>query len=187
MRWRTRLVAPVTVALVASLAPALPAGSTAPAPAGDERNPRLPPRWFIRTAWKAHRAIFRITGGRRGLWPARPDKWGTLRLSIVGRRSGQERSAILGYLEDGPDLVTLAMNGWGEGEPAWWLNRQAHPRARVQLADGTREVIGHAATGSERERLWDVWRSMDHDLDQFARRRSTQTAVVVLEPTSDPA
>ena len=57
---------------------------------------------------------------------------------------------ILGYIEDGPNLVTLAMNGWGEGEPAWWLNLQAHPQARVQLTDGTRQVVAHAATGQER-------------------------------------
>lgn len=54
---------------------------------------------------------------------------------------------ILGYVEDGRNLVTLAMNGWGEGEPAWWLNLQAHPQARVQLTDGTRQVVAHAATG----------------------------------------
>ena len=41
-----------------------------------------------------------------------------MRLTTIGRRSGQERSVILGYIEDGPNLVTLAMNGWGEGEPA---------------------------------------------------------------------
>jgi hypothetical protein len=29
-----------------------------------------------------------------------------------------ERQAILGYFEDGPDLVTMAMNGWGDPEPA---------------------------------------------------------------------
>lgn len=26
---------------------------------------------------------------------------------------------IVGYDEDGPNLVTLAMNGWGASEPAW--------------------------------------------------------------------
>lgn len=92
---------------------------------------------------------------------------------------------ILGYFEDGPNLVTLAMNGWGEGEPAWWLNLQAHPQARVQLKGGTREVVGHAAIGQERARLWDQWRSLDKDLDGYARRRSTQTAVVVLEPRTE--
>ncbi len=60
---------------------------------------------------------------------------------------------ILGYYVDGASLVTLAMNGWGEAEPAWWLNLQAQPVARVRLADGTREVVAHAATGMERARL----------------------------------
>ena len=42
--------------------------------------------------------------------------------------------AILGYFEDGPNLVTLAMNGWGAPEPAWWLNLQARPDTVVELA-----------------------------------------------------
>ncbi|TFC00650.1 nitroreductase family deazaflavin-dependent oxidoreductase [Cryobacterium adonitolivorans] len=146
-----------------------------------ERTPRLPPRWFVVLAWKVHRALFRVTGGR-GLWRARPQRWGALRLTTTGRRSGQDRSVIVGYLEDGPNLVTLAMNGWGEAEPAWWLNLQAHPGCRVQLADGSRDVIAHAASGAERSRLWDRWRSVDKDLDGFARRRPAETAVVVLEP-----
>src|SRR5512134_2694861 len=85
----------------------------------------LPPRWFIRFAWKVHRGLFRVTRGRRGLWPARAERWGAMRVTTIGRRTGLERSVILAYLEDGPDLVTLAMNGWGEPEPAWWLNLQA--------------------------------------------------------------
>jgi deazaflavin-dependent oxidoreductase (nitroreductase family) len=105
-----------------------------------------------------------------------------MRLTTIGRRSGQERSVILGYIEDGSNLVTLAMNGWGEGEPAWWLNLQAHPQAQVRLTDGVREVVAHAATGPERARLWGRWRSVEEYLDGYARRRSTETAVVVLEP-----
>ena len=93
---------------------------------------------------------------------------------------------ILGYLEDGPNLVTLAMNGWGEGEPAWWLNLQAHPQAQAQLTDGTRQVVAHAATGQERAELWGRWRSLDKNLDGYARRRSQETAVVVLEPRIGP-
>src|SRR6478672_8554015 len=147
-----------------------------------EKTPWLPPRWFIVLAWRAHRALYRVTRGRRGLWPPRPGKWGTMRLTTVGRRSGQDRPVILGYFEDGPNLVTMAMNGWGEAEPAWWLNLQAHPQARVQLANGTRDVSARIATGPERDRLWDRWRTLDKDLDGYARRRSTETAVVVLEP-----
>ena len=46
------------------------------------------------------------------------------------------------------------MNGWGEGEPAWWLNLQAAPDTTVDLADGPRAVRARAAAGEERERLW---------------------------------
>jgi deazaflavin-dependent oxidoreductase (nitroreductase family) len=144
--------------------------------------PRVPPRWFVRTAWVVHRAIYRLTGGRRGLWRPKVDRWGTMRLTTTGRRTGRERSAILGYFEDGPNLVTMAMNGWADGEPAWWLNLQSHPDARVDLADGPRAVRGRAAEGEERARLWARWRDMGDDVDGFATLRSTETAVVVLEP-----
>jgi deazaflavin-dependent oxidoreductase (nitroreductase family) len=51
----------------------------------------------------------------------------------LGRKSGQERSVIIGYLEHGPNLVALAMNGWDEGHPSWWLNLEARPDAVVRL------------------------------------------------------
>ena len=150
------------------------------------KKPRLPPRWFIRLFWVVHRWVCRLTGGRLGLWREKPGKWGALRLTTVGRRTGRERQVIIGYFEEGPNLVALAMNGWGEGEPRWWLNLQAHPDARVELPDGPRPVRARAASGEERERLWDRWRRIDKDLDAYATRRSTETAVVVLEPRAGP-
>src|SRR5688572_3964865 len=129
------------------------------------KPPRVPPRWFVRLAWAVHRGVYRVFGGRFGLWRPRADRWGTMRLTTVGRRTGQQRGVILAYFEDGPNLVTLAMNGWGEGEPAWWLNLQARPEATVALVGGRRLVRGHAATGEERARLWARWSEIDKDLD----------------------
>jgi deazaflavin-dependent oxidoreductase (nitroreductase family) len=105
-----------------------------------------------------------------------------MRLTTVGRRSGKERRAILGYFEDGPNLVTLAMNGWGEAEPNWWINLQAHPDATVELVGESRTVRGRAAVAEERARLWTRWRDIDANLDGYARMRSSETAVVILEP-----
>ena len=152
---------------------------------GREREPRVPPRWFVRLAWYTHRALYRLTRGRVGLWRARSNRWGTLRLTTTGRRSHQDRSVILGYLEDGPNLITLAMNGWADGEPAWWLNLQAHPNARADLADGPRSVRARAAAGAERSHLWAKWREVEPTLDAHAALRSSQTALVILEPRSD--
>lgn len=157
-------------------------------PADQATAPSLPPRAFVRMAWLLHRAAYRITGGRFGL--SRPEagsKFGMLRLTTVGRRSGQARVAIVGYYDDGPNLVTLAMNGWGDKEPAWWLNLQAQPDTTVQLSGEARAVRARPATGEERERLWARFadfRGWGDDLDALAERRSRPTTVVVFEPRS---
>lgn len=146
------------------------------------RSPRLPPRSFVRTAWVVHRAIYRFTGGRRGLWEPKTDAFGTMRLNTIGRRSGQPRVAIVGYYEDSPNLVTLAMNGWADAEPAWWLNLQAQPDTTVELKDGIRAVRARVAEGGERDRLWRRWHDFSDQYDAWAALRSRETAVIVLEP-----
>ncbi len=156
--------------------------------ADQSRPPRVPPAWFVHLAWRAHRVLYRLSGGRFLWTPANKRGWGALHLTTVGRRSGQERSVIIGYLEDGDDLVALAMNGWDEGHPAWWLNLEANPVASARLSGRPpRPVRARAATGEERDRLWKRWAAIDADLDGYAGRRSTVTPVVVLEPVArDP-
>jgi deazaflavin-dependent oxidoreductase (nitroreductase family) len=147
------------------------------------RRASLPPRWFIRSAWVIHRFLYNVTGGRFGLKQPTDKAWGMMRLRTIGRRSGQERIAILGYFEDGPNIVTMAMNGWGDPEPAWWLNLQAKPDVTIELPTGRRAMRGRSATAEERPRLWARWAHYDgENLDSWAARRSRETAVVILEP-----
>jgi F420H(2)-dependent quinone reductase len=142
------------------------------------------PRWLVRTIWVAHRAAYSITGGRFGLRTPTETRWGMLRLKTVGRRSGKQRVAILGYIEDGGNLVIPAMNGWADPEPAWWLNLQANPEATVELPDGRREVKARAAVGEERDRLWASLIALGSTAytDANAALRSRETAIVILEP-----
>ncbi|MGH2489492.1 MAG: nitroreductase/quinone reductase family protein [Candidatus Limnocylindria bacterium] len=157
----------------------------APALGATPGRPKLPPRWFVRAAWIGHRAIHRFTGGKRGLaYPKQGGRFGYLRLETTGRRSGRERAAILGYIEDGQNLVTLAMNGWADTDPAWWLNLQTQPEATVELKGASRTVRARKAVGEERERLWTaVQRHTGYgDLEEFAGSRLGETPVVVLEP-----
>ena len=144
---------------------------------------RKPPAWFVHTAWRVHRALYRLSGGRFLWTPANKRGWGALRLTTIGRKSGRERNVIVGYIDDGPNLVTLAMNGWDEGHPAWWLNLEAHPDAVVRLAHRQpQRVHARVAVGHERDRLWQRWVETDPALLAAAARRSTRAPVVVLEP-----
>jgi deazaflavin-dependent oxidoreductase (nitroreductase family) len=152
----------------------------------DARPARVPPAWFVRVAWRVHRLLYRLSGGRFLWTPSNKRGWGALRLTTTGRRSGRPRSVIVGYLEDGPNVFTLAMNGWQEGHPAWWLNLQADPDAVVELArQRPRRVRARAATGEERDRLWQLYAAVEPNLDAYAARRSIETPVVVLGPRDE--
>jgi deazaflavin-dependent oxidoreductase (nitroreductase family) len=152
-------------------------------------KPVIVPRWLVRTIWIAHRAAYSLTGGRFGLRPSTETQWGMLRLTTVGRRSGKQRVAIVGYIVDGPNLVIPAMNGWADPEPAWWLNLQADPDTSVELPDGRREVTARAAVGTERDRLWARFVGLGSAAytDASAALRSRETALVVLEPQASRA
>lgn len=152
-----------------------------------ERHPPVIPRWIVRTIWILHRTAYSMTRGRVGLREPAPGRWGMLRLTTTGRRSGHRRVAILGYLEDGPNVVMPAMNGWADADPAWWFNLEARPEAIIELPSGLRRVVARAAAPDERDRLWarfvDLGTSAYTDASESLRGRPT--TIVVLEPRPD--
>lgn len=148
---------------------------------------RPAPRFLLRIFWALHRAIYRGTGGRIGLSrPQAGKRFGMLRLTTVGRKSGERRQAMVGYFPDGTNLVTLAMNGWGEAEPSWWLNLQARPEAKVETPHGRASVRAREAVGAERDRLWRGFSEYPGwgDVNALTSHRARPTAVVVLEPAA---
>lgn len=104
-----------------------------------------------------------------------------LRLTTMGRRSGKRRHVIVSYVEHGPALAIVAMNGWAQNDPAWWLNLQASPEAAVQLPDGPRNVTARRASEEEASDFWVAhgtkWRAQD-----YGWRRSRETPWIILEP-----
>jgi deazaflavin-dependent oxidoreductase (nitroreductase family) len=150
--------------------------------AAPQRPPKKPPAWFVHLAWRIHRALYRLTGGRLLWTSANKRGWGAMRLTTTGRRTGQQRSVIVGYLEDGSDLVAIAMNGWDEGHPSWWLNLQADPHATIRLAhQDPHPARAREATGDERDRLWQRWVDADPELTAHAPVRAIPTPVVIFE------
>lgn len=107
-----------------------------------------------------------------------------MHVTTLGRSSGLPREVMLAYIEDGPNLVTMAMNGWGEGEPAWWRNLQSSPGAEVELADRKLRVLARAATADEQRELWARYATIEPKLDGYDANRQTPTPVVILEPIS---
>lgn len=117
-----------------------------------------------------------------------------MRLTTTGRRSGKERTVIVGYLEDGTNLVTMAMNGWDEGHPAWWLNLEANPEATVRLADrrharsvpGAPRVRSASASGSS-GRGWISASTRTQRAARPRRRSSCSSRSTPAEQSTPPA
>lgn len=148
--------------------------------------PKLPPAWFKHAFWRGHRAAYRLSRGRFLWTPASKRGWGAMHLTTIGRRTGRQRSVIIAYLEDGPNVTGLAMNGWDDGHPAWWLNLEANPEAVIRLPhQQPRRVRARLATGDERDRLWQGWLAIEPEDEAFAAGRTVETPVVVFEPTDD--
>jgi deazaflavin-dependent oxidoreductase (nitroreductase family) len=152
------------------------------------KAPKLPPAWFKHLFWRGHRLLYRVLGDRVLWTPESKRGWGAMRLTTVGRNSGERRSVILGYIEDGSTPVVLAMNGWDEGQPAWWLNVEANPDATMRMKGRPeRPVRARRVEGDERDRLWRRWAEIDEGLDAYAASREADTPVVVFEPRDAPA
>ena len=146
------------------------------------KPPKLPPAWFKHLFWRVHRFLYRLCDGRVLWTPKSKRGWGAMHLTTIGRKSGRQRSVIIGYIEDGSAPVVLAMNGWDEGQPAWWLNLEAHPDAIIRLkGQPARPVRARRVDGAERDRLWRLWAEVDEGLDAYAASRSADTPVVVFE------
>jgi len=75
-------------------------------------------------------------------------------LTTTGRRTGAERTVPLLYVADGDRVVLIASN-WGQpNHPAWALNLDADPKARVSVDGVERPYRARRATSDEESRYW---------------------------------
>jgi deazaflavin-dependent oxidoreductase (nitroreductase family) len=120
-------------------------------------------------------AEFRANGGRlSGPMAGRT----LLLLTTTGARSGEPRTAVLGFGRDGDHYLVVASNNGAPTHPAWYLNLQADPLATVELGADRFQVRARTAGGEERGRLGDriAWFESQQQLT------SREIPLVILEP-----
>ena len=118
-------------------------------------------------AAKLHASVFRATGGRIG---GRMVGSPVLLLVTTGRKSGQKRTTVLLYLEDGGRNVIVASNGGTATQPMWWLNLQADPEAMVEVGGRKTHVRATEARGEEKARLWQRLIRMYPSYEDYQKR-----------------
>lgn len=131
------------------------------------------------------RALYRITRGR--IVSAAGAVLPVLRLTTIGRTSGQERTAQLLYTRLDGRLLIVASN-WGRAHhPAWSANLLADPSARVQIGSRVAPCRARLLDDEEKKRIWprllDTWPAYQAHTLHSAR----EVRVFELQPTEAPS
>lgn len=135
--------------------------------------------WQLRLAWRLHRWLYRLTGGRIG---TTVNGMPVLMLTTRVRRSDEARTVALQYMAAGDACVVVASYAGEPRHPAWWLNLLATPDATIRRGRRIDPVRAREADGSERETLWQRIVAIDPAYDEYQRRIERRIPVVVLEP-----
>ena len=127
--------------------------------------PRLP-GWLATRMSRAQRRLFRRQHGghtQGGLH--------TLILETDGAKTGEPRTAMLGYLEEPTDswLVIASVSG-ATRNPGWLYNLAKNPEATIEFGDG-RKVPVQAET-LETELLESAWARIAVEAPEYVKYRS---------------
>ncbi len=137
------------------------------------------PAWMLRLTGKVNVPLYKLTRGRLfGSIGKAP----VLLLTTTGRKSGQERTAPVVYLELTDRLVVIGSNAGNTRPPAWSLNLKANPDSVAQTGGRKRPVRARVAEGEERETLWRLMTKQYTGFDDYEAATNRDIAVFVLEP-----
>lgn len=109
----------------------------------------------------------------------------TLLLTTRGRKTGKPRSVPLLYQPDGNTWVVAGSRGGRPDHPAWYLNLKSSPEVEVLVDGASTPCLAAEASGTERERLWQILEAVYPGFGVYEQRLNRQIPVIVLTPRSD--
>src|SRR5712692_4914789 len=113
-----------------------------------EQRPQVPPD--VRDFNRQIIAEFRATKGQlSGRMAGRQ----LLLLTTTGARTGEPRTAVVGYRKSGDIFVVIASDNGAAADPAWYVNLLANPNASVEVGPEKMNVRARTVKGKERDKL----------------------------------
>lgn len=113
----------------------------------------MPSDLQLKTMNVIHKTMLTLSFGKLG--------WKTagmpvLKLTTVGRKSGEPRTVMLtSPVQVGDAIVIVASKGGEETHPAWYLNLLAKPEVKVEWkGEPAKTMIATTATAAEKAELW---------------------------------
>lgn len=134
-------------------------------------------RSVIASMARPHRWLYQRFGGR--LVNRKKDSI-VLMLTTTGRKSREPRSVLLLHAKDGEDFIVVGSN-WGmDKAPAWLLNLEANPEAKVTIAPNDYSVMAEFPQGDEGKRCWNALVEIVKQLPDVAENANRKLPIVKL-------
>ena len=103
-------------------------------------------------------------------------------LQTVGAKSGQPRTNIMTYLEDGDRYLIFASNAGADTHPAWYHNVAANPEVRIEVGDDAFDAVATAFDGAERDEKYAEQVRRYPGFGEYQEKTSRTIPVVALVP-----
>ena len=105
-----------------------------------------------------------------------------LLLMTTGRKTGTRRTVPVMYLRDGGNYVVTASNGGRDQHPAWWLNLQRNPVARIEVGGSQQAVVAEQVGPEAKHDLWAQLVERAPFFEGYQQRTSREIPMVILRP-----
>lgn len=140
----------------------------------------------IKSAYKllnvVHERMFTVT---RGVLGGRAGGMTVVKLTTVGRKSGEERVTMLtSPLVEGDMVVLVASFRGGPHHPAWFLNLRDRPRVRAMRRGRDLEMEATILAGDERAELWSRVVALEPRYAEYQTRTEREIPLIVLTPAA---
>jgi deazaflavin-dependent oxidoreductase (nitroreductase family) len=109
--------------------------------------------WILaRLASRVDPVLFKATNGRLTMFG--PTAFPMVTITMVGRKSGKERSVHLAAVEDGGDQLIVASSMGRENHPGWRYNLEANPLVDVQSEGETYKARAEVLCDEDKDKVW---------------------------------
>jgi F420H(2)-dependent quinone reductase len=142
-------------------------------------------RWLSVRWTRLHVRLLRMSKGRLRFGFMFAGNVPVLALTTTGRKSGEPRSSVVGYLPHGEAYAVVASNAGSDRTPAWWLNLQANPDCELDVDGDRLRARARRAEGDEREELWRRFAAANDSYESYRGYTERELPVVVLDRLSN--
>jgi deazaflavin-dependent oxidoreductase (nitroreductase family) len=128
----------------------------------------------------SHKAILKATGGKvLGTAFGMP----TIRLTTIGRKSGEPRTTMLtSPIHDANRVIVVASKGGDDRDPLWYRNLTANPDVEITIEGETRKLRARTASPEEKAELWPQIVAAYKGYAGYQTKTDRPIPVVICEP-----